>query len=83
MPFNYNLKYDKQDHQQRWRSMKATPTRPSKRTSGQEPRRITNKNRTGNKAEHGQDKHFNNTYKEMIVTDKEIKYNLLINRPTK
>jgi hypothetical protein len=51
--------------------MNATLTRPSDR----EPRRTPNKNRTGLKAEHGLDNHLNDTEKEIIVTDEEIKQN--------
>jgi hypothetical protein len=42
--------------------------------------KLARKNRTGHKAEHGQDNRINDTHKEIIVTDKEIKENeLLIN----
>jgi hypothetical protein len=72
-PYNvsYNLIY--KINKERRRSMNTTP--PLTRTSGQEPRRTPNKNRTGHKADHGQDNHFNNTLKELIVSDKEIKHN--------
>jgi hypothetical protein len=39
-------------------SINATPTRPVTRTSDEEPRKTPNKNRTGHKAEHGQDNHL-------------------------
>jgi hypothetical protein len=43
------------------------------RTTGKEPSRTQNKYRTGQKAIHGRDNYFSDTYKEMIETDKEIK----------
>jgi hypothetical protein len=51
------------------------PNELATRTSDKEPRRTTDRKRTGRKAEHGKDNNTNVTSKEIIVTDKEIKGN--------
>jgi hypothetical protein len=72
LKWNFNgvvtLKYDTQDLQ----GKAAFQHDPATRTSGKEPMRTPNKNMTGRKAKHGQDYHFNDTLKEIIVTNKEI-----------
>jgi hypothetical protein len=45
-------------NKERRRSMNATPRDPETRTGGKEPRKPSNKNRTGRNAEHGQVNHL-------------------------
>jgi hypothetical protein len=52
------IKYDKQNQQGKAAFNERNPnTRSATRTSGKEPRRTPNKNRTGHKIEHGQVNH--------------------------
>jgi hypothetical protein len=69
------VKYDRKEQQEKVRSITAAPHYPATRTSGKEPRRTQNKNRTGCKAEHGQDIHLNDNPKGTTATDKKIKEN--------